>query len=261
MLVGGEMLDHAIVGRGDTVVIMIHGLLGRAAELWPLAKRLAKQRPELSLVLPDLRGHGRSPPLAPDATLASLAEDVAMLADRLGASRFSIVGHSMGGRVALALGSSAADRIDQAVVLDVSASDLSSRPSPIARMIEALLAAPEQAADRAAMRDALLEAGAGEAEADALLVHVEVGSGAKWKIDRRALADLRMRTMNTDLWDAVRRLRVGLVYGTRSPFVKPEDVALYQSAGAGVVAIEGAGHLLHLEAPDAVAGAIASRLL
>jgi pimeloyl-ACP methyl ester carboxylesterase len=253
------MLDHAIVGRGDVVVIMIHGLLGRAAQLWPLAKRLAKQRPELSIVLPDLAGHGRSPPLPPDATLADLAQDVLALADSLGAKRFSLVGHSMGGRVALAL-SSSADRIDRAVVLDVSPSDLTSRPSPIAGMIEAMLEAPDRTATRREMRDALLEAGADETEADALLVHVEAGTDATWKIDRRALAALRMRTMNTDLWASVPLLRAALVYGTASPFVKPEDVSRYQDAGATVVAIEGANHFLHLSAPEAVAGAV-SRLI
>jgi pimeloyl-ACP methyl ester carboxylesterase len=178
------------------------------------------------------------------------------LADQIGAERFSVVGHSLGGRAALALALSHPERIDRIAVLDVSASDLTPRPSPISGMMQALLRAPERAADRASMRGALIAAGAEPKEADALLVHVDDGA---WTIDRGALAELRMTTMGTDLWAAVDP-RVGLVYGTESPFVKPEDVERYRSAGAGIVAIPGAGHLLHLEAPAAVSDAIVSLL-
>ncbi len=58
---------------------------------------------EARMILPDLRGHGKSP--APDeaTTMKEMAEDVLHALDSLGVEKSIIVGHSMGGYVALAL--------------------------------------------------------------------------------------------------------------------------------------------------------------
>lgn len=56
---------------------------------------------EARLIMPDLRGHGRSP--VPDGVyrMPSMAEDVLVLLDRLGVQKVVLAGHSMGGYVAL----------------------------------------------------------------------------------------------------------------------------------------------------------------
>ncbi len=62
------------------------------------------------LILPDLRGHGKSP-LGQVNSIREMAEDVAVLLDMLDISRAILVGHSMGGYVALAFCPGASHRL------------------------------------------------------------------------------------------------------------------------------------------------------
>jgi 3-oxoadipate enol-lactonase len=52
------------------------------------------------VIVPDLRGHGRSRGLSPPYTAAQLASDLARLLDRLGIGSIAVLGYSQGGAVA-----------------------------------------------------------------------------------------------------------------------------------------------------------------
>lgn len=93
-------LSHAVLGpEGGAPVVLLHGFpLSR--DLWhETAAALARSGHRV--VLPDLRGHGSTPPGQGPATMEAQAADVGRLADRLGLARFVLGGHSMGGYVAL----------------------------------------------------------------------------------------------------------------------------------------------------------------
>jgi len=91
----GARLHLETLGEGPTLVLL-HGWSRSSADLLPLAARLAGHR---RLVLPDLRGHGRSSP-AP-LTLDLLAADLAAVLEAEPAGAV-VVGWSLGGQVALA---------------------------------------------------------------------------------------------------------------------------------------------------------------
>ncbi len=59
---------------------------------------------EMSLVLVEMRGHGRSWPPAKDGSIELFATDVLRVADALGLNEFYVGGHSIGGMVALEVG-------------------------------------------------------------------------------------------------------------------------------------------------------------
>jgi len=63
------------------------------------------------LILPDLRGHGKSPVPTGKYTMIAMAEDVLALMDVLKIEKAIIAGHSMGGYVALAMAKEFPDRI------------------------------------------------------------------------------------------------------------------------------------------------------
>lgn len=113
------LLNHHLHGNGERTVILLHGLFGLSANLGPLARELAR---DYRVILPDLRNHGDS---FHDErmTYPLMADDVRRLMDAFGVERASLVGHSMGGKVAMQLALSAGDRVDTLIVADIAPVD------------------------------------------------------------------------------------------------------------------------------------------
>src|SRR5947209_6440758 len=89
-------------GNGTRPVILLHGFLGSGRNLSSLARTWSQADPSRAFLMTDLTGHGVSPPLPPGATLETLARDVLDTAAAEGLREsLTVVGHSMGGRVAL----------------------------------------------------------------------------------------------------------------------------------------------------------------
>ena len=70
-----------------------------------------------SIVLPDMRGYGGSAAISGPFNMATVASDVLEIADYLGWERFSLIGHSMGGKVSLRTAVDAPTRIDRIVAV------------------------------------------------------------------------------------------------------------------------------------------------
>jgi pimeloyl-ACP methyl ester carboxylesterase len=97
-VVKGSRLRY-FVGRGSgDPLLLLHGLGGAASNFRALAPLLARHH---RLLVPDLPGHAGSAPLAAVPTLAPLADRVALVAEHEGMLPAVIVGHSLGGLVAL----------------------------------------------------------------------------------------------------------------------------------------------------------------
>ena len=94
-------------GRGIPLVCL-HGFPLDHTIWLPLMREM---RQGARLILPDLRGHGRSPAPQGTYTMRSMAEDVVRLLDRLEVERAVVAGHSMGGYVALAFARHFPDRL------------------------------------------------------------------------------------------------------------------------------------------------------
>ncbi len=115
VLGNGQRLAYVALGdQGAPPVVLIHGFSDNARS-WSLMAPTLMDR--FRLILPDLRGHGRS--AAPECcyTNADLAHDVTLLLDHLGVDRAAVVGHSLGSHVALTLAARWPDRC-RALVLE-----------------------------------------------------------------------------------------------------------------------------------------------
>src|SRR5215203_1327778 len=86
------------VGEGPPVVVL-HGLFGSGRNWAPIAKALGDTH---RFYLPDARNHGASP-WAQTMSYPQMALDVLELIDREQLLRPLVVGHSMGGKTAMAL--------------------------------------------------------------------------------------------------------------------------------------------------------------
>ena len=101
-------------GQGRPLVIL-HGLFGTWENLGASVKALAAH---WDVIAPDLRNHGRSPH-ADEHSYPLMASDLAQLLDSLELETVSILGHSMGGKVAMEFALTFPARVDKLIVVDI----------------------------------------------------------------------------------------------------------------------------------------------
>ena len=78
-------------------LLLVHGLMVTGQMFEPVIEHFATRH---RVIVPDLRGHGRSRGLAPPYTAAQLASDLSRLLVHLGIDSTSMLGYSMGGAIA-----------------------------------------------------------------------------------------------------------------------------------------------------------------
>src|SRR6185437_14900387 len=86
------------IGSGDRHVLAVHGWFGSARGWGSLPEFL--DRSTYTYAFMDLRGYGGRKQVAGEFTMEEAAADALSLADELGWDRFSVIGHSMGAKVA-----------------------------------------------------------------------------------------------------------------------------------------------------------------
>jgi esterase len=248
-----SVLAHTRLGRGARALLLLHGFLGSARNLATLARGLAQRLPDRSVIALDLTGHGQSPPLPLRADLATLARDVLDTARGLATpAPWTLVGHSLGGRVALRAAGLEPSAIERLTLLDVT-------PAPrgpggdTAAIVKALTGAPDVGRGRDAFRVWFRRAGLDAPVVDWLLMNlVHEGDVYRWRIDRAALAALYPEIGAEDLWATVEGphpYRVHVIRGGASDYVSDGDVRRLTAAGARVDTLDGAGHFLHVDRP------------
>ena len=258
----GTVLHVASDGGVGPPVVLLHGLACDATMWAPVAERL---RPDRRVVVVDLRGHGRSQPVAGGFGLAQQADDVRAVLDALDLYDVTLVGHSAGGYAALAFASAATDRRHAATVR---------------RRLRALVTVGTSGSLTGPRARAVLRASASQPFVALLGVPAVgrriVGAGAFGsRPDPRAVEHTRAMARRcpratkvawvsaisgTSLEAAVQDLPVPLVAatGSRDSTVPPSHAARLAARAPNGRAhvLRGLGHLAPLEDPAAVAGLV-----
>ena len=102
-------------GAGSRVVVAAHGVSGTHAQFHALADQLGDG---FTLVAPDLRGRGGSNGIAGPFGMVSHADDVARVLDHLSIDQATLLGHSMGGFVAVVTADRHRERVGDVVLVD-----------------------------------------------------------------------------------------------------------------------------------------------
>src|SRR5690606_16543776 len=108
--------DPIEVAAGEQApdVLVVHGIT--ASHLaWPF---VVSQLPGKRVIAPDLRGRGSSSTLVGSAGMRAHAADLVAVLDALGAESVPVIGHSMGGFVAVVFAHVAPERVSQLVLVD-----------------------------------------------------------------------------------------------------------------------------------------------
>ena len=106
---------HFKSSRKGEPLIILHGLFGMLDNWQTIANRLDNR---YLVYLVDLRNHGRSPHME-SMTYPEMAEDIVQLMDAEGIPAANILGHSMGGKVAMQLAFDHPLRVQKLIVADI----------------------------------------------------------------------------------------------------------------------------------------------
>lgn len=235
-------------GDSGPNVILLHGLFGSHENLGVLARGLAAHCRVHAL---DLRNHGRSPH-AGTMTYPEMAADVCTTMDAHDLRQAVIIGHSMGGKVAMELALTNPDRVADLVVLDIA-------PVAYPRSHDIELAAMQALdtsllATRGEADQALAEELPNPAIRQFLLKNlVRADDGFAWRIPLETIADaypdlLAAPSAGTSEDPAL------FIRGGASDYVTTEHEREIRARfhAATIETIADAAHWLHIEAPAAV---------
>src|SRR5947207_1403282 len=110
----GHDVAYRTAGSGESVVVLVHGIAGSSATWAPVMALLADR---YTVVAPDLLGHGESAKPRGDYSLGAYASGIRDLLAALGHSRATVVGHSLGGGVAMQMAYQFPERVDRLVLV------------------------------------------------------------------------------------------------------------------------------------------------
>jgi esterase len=257
----GHSIVHAEGATPDRSILFLHGILGRGLNWRSVALKLVRARPRWAAVLVDLREHGDSLGLAPPHDLDRAAQDVVDLAQTITPTPRAVLGHSFGGKVALALAEKM--DLDRLIVVD---SLPGARPDrrgsdETVRVVSMLESLPRHLASREEFIELVKAHGFPDALARwlAMSVHHEeegVRFGPDLSVVRALLDDYFAR----DLWRVIDpppdETIVDLIIGGRSPVFDEGDraraaaIAKAHPDRVHVHLLERAGHWVHVDDPN-----------
>jgi pimeloyl-ACP methyl ester carboxylesterase len=107
-------LHFQSLGQGQPL-ILLHGLFGSSANWGAVAKYFSQYFQVISV---DLRNHGNSPH-SESHTYADMSQDLAELCDALSLNTIHILGHSLGGKVAMQFATQYPQQVDKLVIVDM----------------------------------------------------------------------------------------------------------------------------------------------
>lgn len=250
-------------------MLCLHGVYGSGANWRTFARRLVDVRPDWGVVLVDLRVHGKSRSASPPHTMESAAADLSALAENLrsdGHAVRAVLGHSLGGKVALRYRLDAGDSLAQCWVIDSSPTrnpaafdEPDNTVVAVLRMLDDL---PRECASRKQFVDRVVEYGFPAPLAQWLAMNVESDAGRyRLMLDTAAVRQLLVDYYECDLWPAVAAPGdVRVVIAGKSSAVSTDDRDRFAAAGAEVYAFDESGHWVHIEALDRLVEVVSAAL-
>ncbi len=255
---------YRVAGSGPPVVL-IHGMLNSSSHWRSVALSLAR---DYTVVAPDLIGHGDSAAPRGDYSLGAHAASIRDLLAAIGIDRATIVGHSLGGGVAMQFFYQFPQRVERLVL--ISSGGLGREVSPMLRTaalpgVSALLSltiSPRMLARLSAGGERLRERGAAagiylQAIARALAPLENTDARGAFLHTLRSVIDIHgQRVSATDRLYLLESMPTLIVWGGRDntiPLSHGRD-AHAAIPGSRFRVLDDAAHFPHLEDPDGLSG-------
>ena len=246
-------LNYRQYSENGAPVLVLHGLFGSLSNWGWHCKQLAQQYAVYGV---DLRNHGDSPH-SDQLDYQVMADDVRELIVRLELKSCCIVGHSMGGKVAMQLALGFPDLVEKLVIVDiapVSYPENADRHRSVLVGMDAvkLNEIKSRAEAEVTLRDYIPQ----EATRKFLLTNlVRNKEGSfEWRLDKDSIRK-NYANLRAELIATMSFLKpVLFIKGSLSPYIKPEHEAQIKELfpAASVKLLMDAGHWLHAEKPQAL---------
>lgn len=245
-----ELNARELGGAGQAPLVLLHGLLGSGRNWQTAGAGLAEAAGGRNVWALDLRNHGKSP-WHEVMTYEAMVADVLAWLDARGLGAVDLMGHSMGGKVAMALACRRPERVRRLVVVDIAPKAYLSHGhrAEFAAMNELRLAELQSRGEAELKMEGRVP---DWAMRKFLTTNLERGEDGAWRwavnlpVLTRALPEVESNPLRAGERFAGPAL---FVRGGRSRYVTDDDAARLAEffAAARVEAIAAAGHNPHME--------------
>jgi len=232
--------------QNNTPLLILHGLLGSQDNWRSQARKLSASRPVITL---DLRNHGNSPHIK-GMSYREMYEDVIKVAQHEGLSQFHLLGHSMGGKVAMQLALAHSELVKSLIVVDIAP-----KPYPLwhQNTLQAIMSIPETSmVTRQTVDEYLKKSIDDETERRFMLKNLKRnpdGSGFSWQVNLEEISRgyLKIAGFSTAL--ETYKGKTLFIRGDYSQYILESDTTLIHSLfpQASIISMKKSGHLPHFQ--------------
>jgi pimeloyl-ACP methyl ester carboxylesterase len=248
-------------------LVMLHGIYGRGRNWQAVARAVVAARPDVACWLLDLPHHGASGPGRHGDTVHGLARDVIDWTAAAQVPLRVVLGHSYGGKVALAMAERLRGTPLQVWVID-STPDMKEPAGSAWEMLQAVRRLPDRFASREAAQAALQAHGYELPVAQWMTTNlVRDGEAFRWHLDFDAMERLLHDFFVTGVWPVLEspdpQHDIHIVKATRSSAIAPDTHARIAAAAGAHLHLherEG-GHWIHAERPDVITALLLEHLM
>lgn len=235
----------------QTPLFILHGLLGAMDNWRSQAKQLSQSRPTYTI---DLRNHGSSPHIK-GMSYREMYQDVMELAEHLDIKHFHLLGHSMGGKVAMQLALTHPERVKSLVIVDIAPKTY---PLWHQKTLQGVMSAPvEKLQSRQAVDEYLKPWIEDTSERSFMLKNLKRpkkghNTGFEWKCNLEEISKgyLKIAGFST----ALQRYNGQTLFikGGNSNYIQEPDTTIIQQLfpNSEINTLEDSGHLPHIQQPE-----------
>lgn len=240
-------LNYKVFGDKGEELIILHGLLGSLDNWQTIAKQLSDT---YRVWLLDHRNHGRSPH-SEDMGYQIMADDLVKFMQLHGLLHAHIIGHSMGGKVAMTFALTYSEYTDQLIIVDIGPKSYQGDHIPI---LEAMLdIRPEIHKERKEVERIFTAKIHSQKIVQLMMKNLgRDNNGFFWKPNVRVLYDAYRELMSSPLSDKTFTGKTSFIKGENSDYIEIDELADFRKIfpQAKMYTVPDAGHWLHAEQPD-----------
>jgi len=233
-----------------TPLFILHGLLGSMDNWRSQAKRLSQTRPVYTL---DLRNHGGSPHIK-GMSYREMYEDVINVTKHERINQFHLLGHSMGGKVAMQLALAQAAMVKSLIIVDIAP-----KPYPLwhQKTLQGVLSVPDTAMQsRQDANEYLKDWIEDDAERSFMLKNLKKNTkpkeGFSWRCDLHEISRGYLKIAGFSATQQQYSKPTLFIRGENSAYIQDADLPLIRRifSDVEIFTINDSGHLPHFQQPE-----------